>query len=150
MGQPSRLEPSPHHRTGLPSVHRHHFKFQIHVSATETTISHKESAESLNLQTFRHQRFTLNFVLQISFAAQFLKGKGSCLIPAVIISASINNMNPSFTVICSKLLGLNNLHSYICYLIFNYQSVHYMKIELDKYRCSFLFKALWVTSLVKP
>lgn len=59
-------------------------------------------------------------------------------------------MNHNFIVICSILLDLNNLHFYICCLIFNYQSVDYTKTKLDKYRCSFLFKALWVFSFVKP
>lgn len=73
-----------------------------------------------------------------------------CLpVSAIIISASISNVNHSFIVICSQHLGLNNLHFYICCLIFNYWSADYMKIKLDKYRCSFLFKALWGFSLVK-
>lgn len=82
--------------------------------------------------------------------SSFSKGKESYPISAIIISVSSCNVNYSFIVICSKLLGLNNLHSYICSLIFNYQSIDYMKIELDKYRYRFLFKALWDFSLVKP
>lgn len=71
-------------------------------------------------------------------------------VSAIIISASVSDVDHSFIVIYSKQLDLNNLHFYICCLICNYWSVDYMKIELHKYRCSFLFKALWGFSLVKP
>lgn len=126
--------------------------FQIHISAIGTTITCNELAGSLNLQMFKlaikDSPSTLSF--RSPSLPSFSKGKESYPISPIIISASSCKVNYSFIVICSKLLGLNNLHSYICCLIFNYQSVDYMKTELDKYRYSFLFKALWGFSLVKP
>lgn len=71
-------------------------------------------------------------------------------ISALITSASVSSLDHGFIVIYSKHLGLNNLHFYICCLLFNDRNVDYMTTELDKYRCSFLFKALWGFSLVKP
>lgn len=144
-----------------PGLHPHHMTpfstqtftvSQIYISATGTTIICNELAWSLNLQMFklaiRDSSSTLSF--RSPSLSSFSKGKESYPVSAIIIPASSCNVNYSFIVICSTLLGLNNLHSYICCLIFNYQTVDYMKIELDKYRYSFLFKALWGFSLVKP
>lgn len=80
-----------------------------------------ELAESLSLQMFKlaNKDSPSTFLSRSLSLSNFSEGKESCLISAVTISAFISNVNHSFTVICSKLLDLNNLSFYICCIIFN-------------------------------